>query len=437
MKTPTTAALSLALAMLATGPARADDKPTGDLAKLQGKWTTHYGADKNVTVHLTIEGSNCTATFINASGGGGVAMSGKVAVDEAAKPHKTIDFTGFKRPNGEEIGPNLGIYVIVNDDTVKFCSGGPGKPRPTEFKAGEEGGPELVVLEREGSKRPGLRVEGSDMPAATGAATPAAKKSDLAKFQGRWTGKGGPEKNFGVDVVFKDGTVEAKVTTPDGQEFKMSGEFSLNENARPHKTIDWKNFKGPNGDDVQDNPGIYAFEGDDTLKVCNGGPGKERPTEFKAGDDESPQLFVLKRAPAEKETPRPKPETPDAAGLKGDLAKFQGEWTGKAGPERNIEISVTFKDHTATIHFTTPDGEERTMKGEADVDETAKPHPAITFKGFTRPDGTPAPENRGIYAFEGSDAVKVCNGGPGNDRPTEFKAGDGGPPQLIELKRKK
>ena len=77
------------------------------------------------------------------------------------------------------------------------------------------------------------------------------------------------------------------------------------------------------------------------------------------------------------------------------------------------------------------------MKGEAVIDEAAKPHKAITFKGFTRRDGTAAGENQGIYAFDGDDTVKVCTGGPGNPRPTEFKAGDGGPPQLIELKRKK
>ena len=122
---------------------------------------------------------------------------------------------------------------------------------------------------------------------------------------------------------------------------------------------------------------------------------------------------------------------------KGDLGKLQGDWTAKVGPEKNIEMKATFKGGKVTFAFTTPDGQDRSMKGDAVLDEAAKPHKAITFKGFTRQDGSDAPENLGIYTFEGDDTVKVCTGGPGNERPTEFKAGEGGPPQLIVLTRKK
>ena len=120
---------------------------------------------------------------------------------------------------------------------------------------------------------------------------------------------------------------------------------------------------------------------------------------------------------------------------KGDLAKLQGRWTTKAGPNRDIDVTLVVEGKAVTVKGTTPNGEDFEMKGEVVVDETAKPHKAIDWVKFTRPDGTDAPENHGIYAFEGDDTVKVCNGGPGNERPTEFKAGEGGPPQLFIMKR--
>ena len=40
--------------------------------------------------------------------------------------------------------------------------------------------------------------------------------------------------------------------------------------------------------------GVYKLEGD-TLKVCMGGFGKKRPTEFKAKADSKQSMYVLKR----------------------------------------------------------------------------------------------------------------------------------------------
>ncbi|MFO0951975.1 MAG: TIGR03067 domain-containing protein [Isosphaeraceae bacterium] len=267
-------------------------------------------------------------------------------------------------------------------------------------------------------------------------------KTDLDRLQGQWTFKVGGEGGLEVTATFKGNKVNAAVKTGDGQELELEGEVVLNESARPHKTIDWVKFKNPNGDDIGDNPGIYAFDDDDTLKVCNGGPGNERPSEFKEGDGGPPNLLTLKRVGGKKAEPDSNTVVPEkkadkpSAELKGDLAKFQGTWTGEAGPERNIPISVEVKGTDVTISLTTPDGDERSMKGELRLDESAKPHKAITWHHFVRPDGSEAPENLGIYAFEGDDTLKVCSGGPGNERPTEFKAGEGGPPNLIVLKRK-
>jgi uncharacterized protein (TIGR03067 family) len=252
---------------------------------------------------------------------------------------------------------------------------------------------------------------------------------DLAKLQGKWTAQIAHEdQKIDIVIVIEGKNCTGKANIPGSGEFEVKGQIAVTDSAKPHKTIDWTGFKGPSGEDVPDNHGIYVFEDDKTLKVCNGGPGKDRPTEFKAGEGEGgPQLFTLKREAAAKA---------DTTEVKGDLAKLQGDWTAKVGPEHNIDVSIAFKASKLSLTFTR-DGEERTMKGDVVLDEAAKPHKTITFKNFTRPDGTDAPENLGIYVLVDANTVKICSGGPGNERPTEFKAGDGGPPQLIELKRKK
>jgi uncharacterized protein (TIGR03067 family) len=122
----------------------------------------------------------------------------------------------------------------------------------------------------------------------------AAPTGDLAKFQGKWKTKMGRDKQIDVAITIKDKSVTANGTGQDGQSFEIKGEIKLDENAKPHKTVDWVKFTRPNGDDMPDNLGIYTFEGEDSIKICNGGPGKDRPTEFKA-DDEGHGLIVLKR----------------------------------------------------------------------------------------------------------------------------------------------
>lgn len=250
-------------------------------------------------------------------------------------------------------------------------------------------------------------------------------KGDLARFQGTWTAKVGPEKNIPLSLIFKGETVRLKLTGPDGQTFESDGEYRIDESAKPHKTVDWIKFSNLMGEDVPDNLGIYTFEDNDTLRVCSGDPGNPRPSEFKDGEDGPPRMVVLKREAA---------AAPPAEG-KGDLAKFQGDWTGMMGPDHNFEVKVKVKGSAVTVHFTTANGEDLEMKGELKIDETAQPHKAIDWVNFKRPNGEDAPANLGIYKFEGARVV-VCNGGPGNERPAEFKQGDGGPPNLFELTRK-
>jgi len=160
------------------------------------------------------------------------------------------------------------------------------------------------------------------------------------------------------------------------------------------------------------------------LKICNGGPNNPRPKELKAGDGGNPSLLTLKR----------KGETEKAVGLKGDLAKIQGTWTAKVGPQDDIPITLVFKENTVSLVITF-NGEDRTMKGEIKLDEAAKPNKTIDWVNFKGLEGEEVPVNLGIYKFDG-DKFTVCSGGPGNPRPTEFKAGDQGPPTLTTFLKK-
>ena len=133
-------------------------------------------------------------------------------------------------------------------------------------------------------------------------------KGDLAKFQGKWSTKIGPDGGFDATIDIKDKILTLKLTTPDGQDFELTGEVKLDEAAKPHKTIDWTKFKSPAGDDVPENLGIYKLEDDDTIKVCNGGPGNDRPSEFKT-EEGGAHVITLKRVvdkPKDKEKEKEK-----------------------------------------------------------------------------------------------------------------------------------
>jgi uncharacterized protein (TIGR03067 family) len=247
-----------------------------------------------------------------------------------------------------------------------------------------------------------------------------ALSGDLAKLQGEWTAMFGPQKNIPMVLKIEGNSVTLQITTAEGQQRESKGEIKLDEKAKPHKTIDWVKFTTPSGEPAPANRGIYMLSGD-SITVCNGGPGNERPTEFKAGQGGPPQLLTLNRKLA----------TPSAAELTGDLAKLQGHWSGKAGREQNVAVTVTIQGTSAAFSFTGPRG-QRQSKGEFKLDENAKPHKTLDWVNFTTSRGENAQPSLAIYTLKG-DTLTLCNGGPGNERPTEFKAGEMGRPSLMVL----
>lgn len=132
---PFAVALLLGLTTAAAAFVRADDKVEGDLAKLQGHWKATVGPNKDIPVDFELKGNDATFTFTNDQGEK-IVLKGEVKVDDKAAPHKAIDFVNFKRPNGEDAQPNLAIYKL-DGEALTVCTGGPGNPRPSEFKDGD------------------------------------------------------------------------------------------------------------------------------------------------------------------------------------------------------------------------------------------------------------------------------------------------------------
>jgi uncharacterized protein (TIGR03067 family) len=119
----------------------------------------------------------------------------------------------------------------------------------------------------------------------------------------------------------------------------------------------------------------------------------------------------------------------------GDLAKLQGRWTTMAGPHRDIAVRLEVDGCQATVRITTPQGLKIAVRGEIKVDESAVPR-ALDWVKFSGLDDQELPEIQAIYELKG-DRFKVCNGGPNNERPKEFKAGDGVLADLLTFQRVK
>jgi uncharacterized protein (TIGR03067 family) len=141
-----TTPLLFTLFLVATAGARDDAK--ADAAKLEGEWVMVSGeasgqampADTVKTGKRVARGGETSITF-----GGQVYFKAKYTLDPAKKP-KAIDYVMTEGPTKGKT--HLGIYEI-DGDTVKFCFGGPGAERPTDFTAKGGSGRTLSVCKRD------------------------------------------------------------------------------------------------------------------------------------------------------------------------------------------------------------------------------------------------------------------------------------------------
>lgn len=125
---------------------------------------------------------------------------------------------------------------------------------------------------------------------------------------------------------------------------------------------------------------------------------------------------------------------PAGESLSGDLAKLQGGWTAKAGPKRDIPVTLAIRGREVTVDLESPLGLAIHAEGRLVIDETARPK-TVNWVGFSIVDGQDMPEVLGLYELSG-DSFKVVNGGPNNGRPSEFKKGDGALADVLTFTRK-
>jgi uncharacterized protein (TIGR03067 family) len=118
---------------------------------------------------------------------------------------------------------------------------------------------------------------------------------------------------------------------------------------------------------------------------------------------------------------------------KGDLERLQGRWVGKAGPARDIDVTIEIDGRKAVVRIAAPNGLKLRARGELRIDETTTPK-ALDWVHFRGPGGRELPEILGIYRLDGP-TLTVRNAGPNDDRPAEFKPGDGPLADLITLEK--
>ena len=125
------------------------------------------------------------------------------------------------------------------------------------------------------------------------------------------------------------------------------------------------------------------------------------------------------------------PDAPIVA--EGDLARLQGTWETQAGPKKNIPVTIQIKGHRVTVKVKPPLGRPITAEGEVEIDESVAPK-ALDWRKFTGGDDQEFPEVHAIYQLDGEDLV-VCNAGPNNPRPVEFRPGEGVLAEVLTFKR--
>ncbi len=115
-----------ALLTIGAGLRAADDKAAGDLKKLEGTWTTPASDGGKAT--YTFKGDKLKVVAPSRT------YEITVAIDPAAKPHKTIDFKIDEAPDDAKGKTSRGIYKFDGDDKLIWCFRPEGDERPTEYE---------------------------------------------------------------------------------------------------------------------------------------------------------------------------------------------------------------------------------------------------------------------------------------------------------------
>jgi hypothetical protein len=131
-------------------------------------------------------------------------------------------------------------------------------------------------------------------------------KGDLAKLQGVWKGKTGRDGFFDSVMTIKGDAGTFDNTTKDGRKIGLKYKLTVNDKAKPHKTMDHSEIVryGGSGKGPEHVYCIYEFIDENTVRFSNGFD--KYPTEFKDDDDRQPFQFTLKRVTEKKDKDKDK-----------------------------------------------------------------------------------------------------------------------------------
>jgi uncharacterized protein (TIGR03067 family) len=346
--------LSFGLALLALFvlPAFAHgQEPTGDLARLQGKWVTAMKTRSGtITMFLEFKG-NLVTTVSGTDPNAPPDAQQEVRLDETTTP-KSIDLVNGKWLNvekgslKEKIGvPDMYASYELNGDTLKLAMSPVSRNRPKSFQSSLDAS--LVVYTRgttpaviDMTARPKAAVAKPARPALAG---------DLALLQGTWRNQSGHLNSERETLTIRDDVLLASSKLPRGGEVRFESRIQLDESASP-KTID---FVSPHvgKKTLQTAYGIYELDGD-TLKIHKSGIGRGRSSVFQNGSEQG-SVSIWTRAGSRARSAAPAPVA--AAAAKEPKPQYDHS---NLGPQtyrgakivrvmpRRLVISVEGKEHT-------------------------------------------------------------------------------------------
>ncbi len=118
---------------------------------------------------------------------------------------------------------------------------------------------------------------------------------DLGRIQGTWNCT--IFDTLPVTLVIKEDRGTLQVEFPGGELVTYKGKVVLNGSTEP-KQLDFVDYRGPDGEEMPDNLGIYRFE-EDRFILCNRTRDYTRPERFTLGNNGYPLLQVYTRAKRE------------------------------------------------------------------------------------------------------------------------------------------
>jgi uncharacterized protein (TIGR03067 family) len=298
----------LVVVSIAVVPARAQGvAPTGDLARLQGKWATivTYPNGAKMKVVMEFRGDQVFQTTGDRKDAKPSSQQ-MVSLDESASP-KTIRTFGGKALNVEPDSPLakiglpdvLGVYELAGDilkvAAQPFADKPPAKVAPGRgisflvYVRGETPEPEVIAAN---TPKPAPNPKAVANPKMAGTSKKQAARSnpnvvvmqgDLAALQGTWSSKEGGFHDQGKETMTIHGdTLVVTARSSRGVQFLFESRIQFDETASP-KAIDFHNVRhgSKSGPDLF---GIYDLT-DQTLTLHVSGPNHKRSIVFETGSE--------------------------------------------------------------------------------------------------------------------------------------------------------